>query len=165
MATIIRNPVDWGADQLKRAALHVESVAHSLHGTEEGAHSRRPGIRRVSELSQRAQAIAESVTMAVTAKAAEMRSAGKQVISFGAGEPDFPTPAHIVTAAEAACRDPKAHHYGPAGGLPGQLASCWKPVTVAARFPKPVKVRHGPLWPMRQLEIMMMSGLISRSAS
>lgn len=77
----------------------------------------------MSELSQRAQAIAESVTMAVTARAAELRAAGREVISFGAGEPDFPTPAHIVAAAEAACRDPKAHHYGPAGGLPALRAA------------------------------------------
>ena len=72
----------------------------------------------MSELSLRAQSMAESVTMAVTAKAAQLRAAGKLVISFGAGEPDFATPDHIVAAAEAACRDPKAHHYGPAAGMP-----------------------------------------------
>jgi len=72
----------------------------------------------VSQLSQRAQAMSESVTMAVTAKAAQLRAAGKAVIGFGAGEPDFATPDHIVAAAEAACRDPKAHHYGPAAGMP-----------------------------------------------
>ncbi len=72
----------------------------------------------MSGLSQRAEAIAESVTMAVTAKAARLRAEGKAVIGFGAGEPDFATPAHIVAAAEAACRDPKAHHYGPAAGMP-----------------------------------------------
>jgi len=72
----------------------------------------------MSSLSQRAQLMAESVTMAVTAKAAQLRAAGKPVIGFGAGEPDFATPDHIVAAAEAACRDPKAHHYGPAPGMP-----------------------------------------------
>ncbi len=72
----------------------------------------------MSGLSRRADAMAESVTMAVTAKAAELRAAGKEVIGFGAGEPDFATPGHIVAAAEAACRDPKAHHYGPAAGMP-----------------------------------------------
>jgi aspartate aminotransferase len=40
------------------------------------------------------------------------------VIGFGAGEPDFPTPAHIVEAAVEAARDPKNHKYTPAGGLP-----------------------------------------------
>ena len=72
----------------------------------------------MSELSRRAQAMAESVTMAITAKAGQLKAAGKPVIGFGAGEPDFATPDHIVAAAEAACRDPKAHHYGPAAGMP-----------------------------------------------
>jgi aspartate/methionine/tyrosine aminotransferase len=47
-----------------------------------------------------------------------MKAAGEPVIGFGAGEPDFPTPAHIVEAAVEACRDPKNHKYSPAGGLP-----------------------------------------------
>ena len=47
MAAIIRNPVDWGADQLRRAASHAESVAHSLHGTETGAQARHPEVRRL----------------------------------------------------------------------------------------------------------------------
>ncbi len=56
--------------------------------------------------------------MAVTAKAKELRAQGIDVIGFGAGEPDFPTPDHIVEAAIAACRDPKMHKYGPAAGMP-----------------------------------------------
>jgi aspartate/methionine/tyrosine aminotransferase len=47
-----------------------------------------------------------------------MQAEGLNVIGFGAGEPDFPTPAHIVEAAVAACQDPKNHRYTPAGGLP-----------------------------------------------
>ena len=47
-----------------------------------------------------------------------MKAAGESVVGFGAGEPDFPTPAHIVEAAVEACRDPKNHRYSPAGGLP-----------------------------------------------
>jgi len=47
-----------------------------------------------------------------------MKAAGESVIGFGAGEPDFPTPAHIVEAAQAACADPVNHRYSPAGGLP-----------------------------------------------
>lgn len=62
--------------------------------------------------------IAESATLAVDAKAKALRAQGANVIGFGAGEPDFPTPAHIVDAAAAACRDPKTHRYSPAGGLP-----------------------------------------------
>ncbi len=77
----------------------------------------------MSALSHRAEAMSESVTMAVTAKAARLRAAGKAVIGFGAGEPDFATPDHIVAAAEAACRDPKAHHYGPAAGMPALRAA------------------------------------------
>jgi aspartate/methionine/tyrosine aminotransferase len=54
----------------------------------------------------------------VDAKAKALQAAGEPVIGFGAGEPDFPTPAHIVEAAVAACQDPKNHKYTPAGGLP-----------------------------------------------
>ncbi|MET0459400.1 MAG: aminotransferase class I/II-fold pyridoxal phosphate-dependent enzyme, partial [Ilumatobacteraceae bacterium] len=56
--------------------------------------------------------------MAVDAKAKALQAQGEAVIGFGAGEPDFPTPDHIVEAAVAACRDPKNHRYTPAGGLP-----------------------------------------------
>ncbi len=56
--------------------------------------------------------------MAVDAKAKALKAAGENVIGFGAGEPDFPTPEHIVAAAEAACRDPRFHHYSPTPGLP-----------------------------------------------
>ena len=66
----------------------------------------------------RIAAIAESATLAVDAKAKALKAAGEPVIGFGAGEPDFPTPAAIVEAAVAACRDPKNHKYTPAGGLP-----------------------------------------------
>jgi aspartate aminotransferase len=73
------------------------------------------GHRRVSV---RIGAIAESATLAVDAKAKALKAAGRPVIGFGAGEPDFPTPAYIVEAAVAACRDPRWHRYTPAGGLP-----------------------------------------------
>lgn len=68
--------------------------------------------------SARLSAIAESATLAVDAKAKALKAKGENVIGFGAGEPDFPTPAHIVAAAEAACREPKYHKYTPAAGLP-----------------------------------------------
>ncbi|GAA4948211.1 pyridoxal phosphate-dependent aminotransferase [Yinghuangia aomiensis] len=74
-----------------------------------------PTERRVS---RRVGAIAESATLAVDAKAKALKAAGRPVIGFGAGEPDFPTPGYIVDAAVAACRDPKFHRYTPAGGLP-----------------------------------------------
>jgi aspartate aminotransferase len=69
-------------------------------------------------ISSRAGAVSESATLAIDAKAKALRAAGEDVIGFGAGEPDFPTPAHIVEAAVAACRDPKNHRYTPAAGLP-----------------------------------------------
>ena len=69
-------------------------------------------------ISARIAAIAESATLAVDAKAKALKAAGEPVIGFGAGEPDFPTPDHIVEAAVAACRDPRNHRYSPAGGLP-----------------------------------------------
>jgi aspartate aminotransferase len=74
-----------------------------------------PSERRVSA---RIAAISESATLAVDAKAKALKAAGRDVIGFGAGEPDFPTPDAIVEAAVAACRDPRMHHYTPAGGLP-----------------------------------------------
>jgi aspartate/methionine/tyrosine aminotransferase len=69
-------------------------------------------------LSRRITAIAESATMAVDSKAKALKAAGEPVIGFGAGEPDFATPDHIVAAAVAACQDPTSHKYTPAGGLP-----------------------------------------------
>ncbi|MGW4648751.1 pyridoxal phosphate-dependent aminotransferase [Kitasatospora sp. NPDC004289] len=77
--------------------------------------SNRPSDRRVSA---RIGAIAESATLAVDAKAKALKAAGRPVIGFGAGEPDFPTPDYIVAAAVEACQDPKNHRYTPAGGLP-----------------------------------------------
>ena len=74
-------------------------------------------------LSQRVTAISESVTLAITAKAKALRAAGQDVISFGAGEPDFPTPAHVVAAARDACAEPAMHRYTPAGGLPALRAA------------------------------------------
>jgi aspartate aminotransferase len=74
--------------------------------------------RTDARVSARVAAIAESATLAVDAKAKALQAAGEPVIGFGAGEPDFPTPAHIVEAAAAACHDPKNHKYTPAGGLP-----------------------------------------------
>ena len=71
-----------------------------------------------SRISASVGAIAPSATLAVDAKAKAMKAAGEPVIGFGAGEPDFPTPEHIVEAAVEACRDPKNHKYSPAGGLP-----------------------------------------------
>ena len=78
-----------------------------------------PTPRTLARVCQRVAAIAESATLAVDAKAKALKAAGEPVIGFGAGEPDFPTPAHIVEAAVEACRDPKNHQYTPAGGLPG----------------------------------------------
>ena len=72
----------------------------------------------MARISQRIAAIAESATLAVDAKAKALKAKGEPVIGFGAGEPDFPTPAHIVEAAAEACRDPKNHKYTPTPGLP-----------------------------------------------
>ena len=77
-----------------------------------------PASARDVRLSTRVGAIAESATLAVDAKAKALKAAGEPVIGFGAGEPDFPTPANIVEAAVEACRDPKNHRYTPAAGLP-----------------------------------------------
>ncbi len=69
-------------------------------------------------IATRIAAIAPSATLAVDAKAKALKAAGEPVIGFGAGEPDFPTPAHIVDAAAEACRVPANHRYTPTNGLP-----------------------------------------------
>jgi aspartate aminotransferase len=69
-------------------------------------------------ISTRIGAITESATLAVDAKARALKAAGRPVISFGAGEPDFPTPDYIVEAAQRACAEPRFHKYSPAPGLP-----------------------------------------------
>jgi aspartate aminotransferase len=69
-------------------------------------------------ISARLSAIAESATLAVDAKAKALKAAGRPVIGFGAGEPDFPTPGYIVEAAQRACAEPRFHKYTPAAGLP-----------------------------------------------
>src|SRR6476660_4899186 len=71
-----------------------------------------------ARVSARLAAIAESATLAVDAKAKALKAAGRPVIGFGAGEPDFPTPGYIVDAAIAAAQDPVNHRYTPAAGLP-----------------------------------------------
>ena len=71
-----------------------------------------------ARVSARIAAVSESATLAIDAKAKAMKAAGEDVIGYGAGEPDFPTPDHIVEAAVAACREPRYHHYTPAAGLP-----------------------------------------------
>jgi aspartate aminotransferase len=68
--------------------------------------------------SARVSAITESATLAVDAKAKALKAAGRPVIAFGAGEPDFPTPDYIVQAAARACAEPRFHKYTPAAGLP-----------------------------------------------
>jgi aspartate aminotransferase len=72
-------------------------------------------LRRVSA---RAGAVAASATLAIDAKAKALKAAGADVVGFGAGEPDFPTPAHIVEAAAAACAEVRNHRYTPTAGLP-----------------------------------------------
>ncbi|MDQ4065001.1 MAG: pyridoxal phosphate-dependent aminotransferase, partial [Actinomycetota bacterium] len=71
-----------------------------------------------NRLSQRVSGIAESPTLAVDAKAKQMKAAGENVIGFGAGEPDFPTPEHIARAAAEAAHHELYHRYTPAAGLP-----------------------------------------------
>ena len=71
-----------------------------------------------SRISDRIASIAESATLKVDTKAKALQAEGRNVISYAAGEPDFPTPAHIVEAASAAVLDPKNYRYTPAAGLP-----------------------------------------------
>ena len=72
----------------------------------------------MSRASSLLAGLAPSATLAVDAKAKALKAAGEPVIGYGAGEPDFPTPAHIVEAAVDACRDPRNHKYTPTPGIP-----------------------------------------------
>jgi aspartate/methionine/tyrosine aminotransferase len=76
------------------------------------------GATERSRVSKRIAAIAESATLAVDSKAKALKAAGKPVIGFGAGEPDFPTPDYIVNAAIEAAKAPANHRYTPVAGLP-----------------------------------------------
>jgi aspartate aminotransferase len=69
-------------------------------------------------LAQRVLHVTESATLAITQKAKALRAAGEDVIGFGAGEPDFPTPAHIVKAAQEAAAQRWTHSYSPTPGIP-----------------------------------------------
>lgn len=69
-------------------------------------------------ISHRLQQIAPSATLKVDQKAKALKAQGRPVISFAAGEPDFPSPDHVVRAAVEAAKDPKNHRYTPAVGLP-----------------------------------------------
>ncbi|NII50043.1 aminotransferase class I/II-fold pyridoxal phosphate-dependent enzyme [Frigoribacterium endophyticum] len=69
-------------------------------------------------LSSRIASIAPSATLAVDAKAKALLAEGRPIISYGPGEPNFPTPDHIVEAAVAAARDPRNHRYTAGAGLP-----------------------------------------------
>ncbi len=69
-------------------------------------------------LSERIGSIAPSATLAVDATAKALKAQGRPVIGFGAGEPDFPTPQHVLEAVHAAVDDPANHRYSPAAGLP-----------------------------------------------
>jgi aspartate aminotransferase len=72
----------------------------------------------VNRVSARLEGLAGSATLAISNRARELRAEGRDIVSFGAGEPDFPTPDHIVTAATKAAADPSNHHYTANAGLP-----------------------------------------------
>ncbi|MHC4445096.1 MAG: pyridoxal phosphate-dependent aminotransferase [Planctomycetota bacterium] len=79
------------------------------------------------KLSQRVQQLAESATLAVSAKAAAMKKEGIDVVSFGAGEPDFNTPQHIRTACKTALDNGNTGYAKPASGIPAlKEAVCTK---------------------------------------
>lgn len=83
-----------------------------------GRVSTTPTSKTPRRVSARLQALAPSATLAVDARQRELRAAGHPIISFGAGEPDFPTPDHIVAAAAAATGDIRNHKYSDPNGLP-----------------------------------------------
>jgi len=92
--------------------LNVDWIGHVCN------HCRVTTRKETARISKRLATLAPSATLAVDARAKALKAAGHDVIGFGAGEPDFPTPAHIVEAAVEAVRDPKNHRYTPTAGLP-----------------------------------------------
>ncbi len=92
----------------------------------------------MNRTSARLAAITPSATLAVDTKAKALQAAGEDVIGFGAGEPDFPTPDWIVEAAVEACRDPRNHKYTPANGLPELRAA------IVAKTMRDSKVSYDP---------------------
>src|SRR5215217_1292093 len=100
------------------------------------------GGKPVPRISRRVAAIAESATLVIDAKAKALKAAGEDVIGFGAGEPDFPTPHHIVEAAVAACSEPRYHHYTPGPGLP-ELRAAIAAETVVVETDKSTGFRVG----------------------
>ncbi len=74
--------------------------------------------RATGRISRRVAEVSPSATLAIDAKAKALKAAGVDVVGFGAGEPDFPTPAVIVEAAVRACLDQRNHRYTPTAGLP-----------------------------------------------
>ena len=88
-----------------------------------------------SRISTRVGAIAPSATLAVDATAKELKAAGRPVIGFGAGEPDFPTPAHIVEAAIEAAPEPANHRYSPGAGQPALRQAIADSVSETSQLP------------------------------
>lgn len=80
-------------------------------------------VAHVKRVSRRLRRIPGSATMAISGRARELRAEGRDVISFGAGEPDFSTPEHIVAAAARAAHDPMNHKYSANQGLPAMRAA------------------------------------------
>ena len=72
----------------------------------------------MTRVSRRVGHVAPSATLAIDAKAKALKASGLDIVGFGAGEPDFPTPDAIVEAAIAACRETSNHRYTPTAGLP-----------------------------------------------
>jgi aspartate aminotransferase len=81
------------------------------------------------KVSQRAQKVAPSATLAVTNRAKELKAQGKDVVGFGAGEPDFDTPEYIKEAAIKALKEGKTK-YTPASGIPELRAAIAKKLEV-----------------------------------
>ncbi len=109
----------WNDDPMTDSSPSPESGPESAAEDRPGRHAAAPSLSPAERrISARIGGIAESATLAVDAKAKALKAAGRPVIGFGAGEPDFPTPDYIVEAAVEACRDPRNHRYTPAGGLP-----------------------------------------------
>lgn len=99
-------------DSMTGMTTNSEIAEHKGPSAKRGA-----GVSKKPRVSRRVGSVAPSATLAIDAKAKALKAAGEDVIGYGAGEPDFPTPGVIVEAAAKACLDGANHHYTPTAGL------------------------------------------------
>jgi aspartate aminotransferase len=89
----------------------------------------------VRHIARRAASLSESATLGLSQRVRELTEQGVDVIHLGSGQPDFPTPEHVISAASAACRDPANHRYSATAGLTGLRTTIARLATESTHVP------------------------------